>query len=368
MQEYRFGFSYAAPPKGSGDPKYRHHLRRSVRNSIYLNLKTTQDVNIARHYCFATRRGESDIGREEYDALVTAMHVARIAFLDGCRLLSEADHDMRAALGRSSNYRHGMHQMHTQEVAKALYEEVKDGRIAFVPDRDELHACVHEILADRNKKRSSRGAASRARLRSPTEVLYGKTPGIAPAPVSQFMEEEAGPDVNALVSRSPSLQDELKKLGDDGWEIRYGKLGGGSYAIRDIKNVIVLDENLKNNSAAYAQVLSHEVGHATYLYQQDLSSRAAYVQSTLRDEAAATMNNIRVQREILSNSGIDMGVAGGNYSAYNRAYDVYLKDGDAAACREAISRVFGNEITSTTGQTYSDYYGAAYDLANPPGR
>jgi len=77
------------------------------------------------------------------------------------------------------------------------------------------------------------------------------------------------------------------------------------------------------------------------------------------------MSNIRTQREILANGGWDIGVAGKNHAVYHAAYDAFLQSGDAAACRDAIGTVIGNEITSTTGQTCFQYYGGWYDEAFP---
>ncbi|TKC83118.1 hypothetical protein FAZ69_25860 [Trinickia terrae] len=134
---------------------------------------------------------------------------------------------------------------------------------------------------------------------------------------------------------------------------------------RSFEKIITLDGNLKGRPALYAQTLSHEVGHAAYPYQEDFSSKAAYLRSTMADEGAATMTNIRAQREILANGGPDIGVAGKNSASYNAAYDQFLKDGNAVGCRDAIGSAFGNEITSSTGQTYNDYYGGWYDKTFP---
>ena len=47
-----------------------------------------------------------------------------------------------------------------------------------------------------------------------------------------------------------------------------------------------------------------------------------------------------------------------NHGTYNKVYDQYLKDGNAAAARNAIGAQFGrSEITSATKQPYATYYG-----------
>lgn len=343
--------------------RYEHFFWQSIHNSIYLNICDPRRLDLVSHYCFADARSDTNITREELDALNTAMEAARAAFVRSRRpesLLSEIDHDLRAALGRSSRYAGSLYEMNTHQVAHALHEEVKGGRLVFLPDRKDLRKCVAEILADRKKQSRTVGGGYKPAPASHPEVLYGNTPRVVPAPLSEFMEKEAGDDVNALIAKSPSLKADLKKLRDAGWGIEYGDPGGGSYANRRDR-VITLDGNLKGSPAAYTQTLAHEVGHATYPYQEDLTSKMAYVRGTMADEGAATMSNIRTQREILGNGGTDIGVAGRNHASYNAAYDQFLMDGNAAACRDAIGAAFGNEITSSTGQTYNEYYGGWYD-------
>ncbi len=177
-----------------------------------------------------------------------------------------------------------------------------------------------------------------------------------------------GDDVDKLAGKSPSLQADMKKLKDDGWKIKYGAPGGGSFAIRGEEQTITLDGNLRGNVTATTQTLAHEVGHAIYPFKGDSSSKAAYVNGTLADEGAATVNNIKVQREILANGGQDIGIAGNgaNHAAYNKAYEQFLKDGNAEAARQAIGAQFGKgEITSNTHQPYAEYYGSAYDKSFP---
>jgi type VI secretion system secreted protein VgrG len=66
---------------------------------------------------------------------------------------------------------------------------------------------------------------------------------------------------------------------------------------------ITVDKGALNDPARTVQLLSHESGHAMYTPKDDFSSRDAYLNSKLSDEGAATLNNIKVQREILANGG-----------------------------------------------------------------
>ncbi|WP_173632769.1 hypothetical protein [Paramixta manurensis] len=87
--------------------------------------------------------------------------------------------------------------------------------------------------------------------------------------------------------------------------------------------------------------------------------------SASSDEGAATLNNIKVQREILKNGGADIGTAGNpaNQPSYNRIFNAleYEKISEVQA-RSKIGRIFGKgELTSNTGQYYEDYYSGWYD-------
>ncbi|WP_369678973.1 hypothetical protein [Burkholderia ubonensis] len=153
---------------------------------------------------------------------------------------------------------------------------------------------------------------------------------------------QAGKSVTALVVAAPSWTGEMKPSR--------------------------LTAILRITPVTATQTLAHEVGHATYPLREDCSSKAAYVNSTLEDEGAATINNIKVRREVLANGGQDIGIAGNstNHASYNKAYDQFLLDGDADAARRAIGEQIGEgELTSNTRQPYAEYYGNWYD-ANCP--
>ena len=89
------------------------------------------------------------------------MQISRLAFLegDGLRLSALcADMDMRAVLGQVSligDYR-PIHLMDTQQVIQAIRNALKNGDLIFVPERDELRACVKAIQDDRRKRSKPR--------------------------------------------------------------------------------------------------------------------------------------------------------------------------------------------------------------------
>lgn len=208
-------------------------------------------------------------------------------------------------------------------------------------------------------KENKAGAAASA----PAETSKTATPPSSGVPSSGY-----GKDVDSLVDKSPTMKNDIATLKKRGWTFEEGEAGKGTFANRQ-KRVITVDKNELGNPNAVVQSLSHESGHALYEPNIDFSSRDAYLNSTLSDEGAATLNNIRVQREIIANKGGDIGIAGNpaNQTQYNRIYDSLergaIKESEA---RTQIGRIFGKgEQTSTTGQYYEDYYGGWYDKNYP---
>jgi|GEM_PF-4929646 len=201
-------------------------------------------------------------------------------------------------------------------------------------------------------------------------VTNNSTGGVTDVPgntsTSGVVKTGLSPEVDALAAKSPSLQADLKQLQNEGWTIKYGAAGAGSTADRSQK-VITIDSSY--NAQQATQVLAHEVGHATYKGGVDYSTKQNYVNSMLADEGAATLNNIKVQREIIANGGPDVGIAGNsaNHAKYNNIYDNYLKDGNAAKACKDIGAIFDQgERTSVDGKKYSEYYGNWYDSVYVP--
>lgn len=180
-----------------------------------------------------------------------------------------------------------------------------------------------------------------------------------------------GADVDALVNLSPTLAKQVEQLQKDGWSIQYGPAGGGSYANRREKR-IVIDSNERGNAALVSQTIAHEAGHAMYTLPAEVPmegrSRQEYVEANvqrhLRDEAEATMNNMKVRDEILLGGGPDIGVAGANAKQYEQTWQDYRSGAiDRNTARERIANAFGDERTSTTGEDYRTYYGKPYEDA-----
>jgi type VI secretion system secreted protein VgrG len=168
-----------------------------------------------------------------------------------------------------------------------------------------------------------------------------------------------------LINKSPTLQAQLKELKENHWVIQPGIAGGGSYTLGEQKVIIVDPEHMVDANET-VQTLAHEAGHAVYPVAQDHSSRENFIKSQLLDEGGATLNNIKIQREILANGGSDIDVAAGSdqtATAYNRIYDEMIS-GDISRknAMKTIGDIIGkDEIASGTDQKYYEYYGLQYD-------
>lgn len=174
--------------------------------------------------------------------------------------------------------------------------------------------------------------------------------------------------VAKLISKSPTLKDNIATLQKDGWTIKYGEAGKGSFCSRDDKS-IVLDPNDKE-ATSVVQTLAHESGHALYtpdpyidytgLTKNEYVSKNA--NSALKDEGEATLTNAKIRQEIIDNKGPDIGIAGAQSSKYAEVYDKYEKDGDREKARQEIADIFAdNERPSTNPKiTYREYYSETY--------
>jgi uncharacterized Zn-binding protein involved in type VI secretion len=185
------------------------------------------------------------------------------------------------------------------------------------------------------------------------------------APVSTGL----GNDVDTLANQSPTLQNNIRALQQNGWTIQYGPAGGGSYTSRDTKTIVV-DQNEQGNATAVAQTLAHESGHAMYTPDPYVPpnglTRDQYIQQNtnhdLKDEGEATMTNVQVRNEILGNGGPDIGVAGAQSDQYQQIAAQNAGPGQRDTARQAIGDAFadGEHPSTSPGQTYRQYYGQTY--------
>ncbi len=187
--------------------------------------------------------------------------------------------------------------------------------------------------------------------------------GGRPEVASRRASPLADPSFTPILAKSTTLQAGLAQADRDGLDVVWGQAGGGTYLVPGVE--IVVDENAIGQGPRIARSLSHEVGHHLFTEGPDRTSKQAYVDSMLRGEAAATLSNVQVQREILAAGGPDIGVSGtGNRPQQYVAIAVELQAGriNRSQALGQIAEVFKTEAPSVGPHAnYELYYGAFYD-------
>jgi len=187
----------------------------------------------------------------------------------------------------------------------------------------------------------------------------GERPGAARRPASP----SADPTLAPLLAKSPTLRAGLAQAERDDLDNVWGQAGRGTYLVPREK--IVIDENAIGQGSRIARSLSHEVGHHLFTEGPDRTSKQSYVNSMLRGEAAATLSNVQVQREIVAAGGPDIGVSGtGNRPQQYGAIAAELQAGriNRSQALDQIAEVFKTETPSVGPHAnYELYYGAYYD-------
>ena len=107
--------------------------------------------------------------------------------------------------------------------------------------------------------------------------------------------------------------------------------------------------------------IAHEVGHALYFEGIALSTRGAFIQHFCTMEGKAVLNNLTARSELLVTSlgYYDIGVAASNGPGLIAQADAGGEDLD-----RRVGKLFcDNNVTSTNGENYNDFYGRIYDEA-----
>lgn len=192
----------------------------------------------------------------------------------------------------------------------------------------------------------------------------GDRPGAARRPASPLDDPSLAP----LLAKSPTLQAGLAQARREGIVVQWGSAGEGTYLVPGVK--IVIDENAIGQGTRIARSLSHEVGHHLFTEPSNRASKQAYVNSELRGEAAATLSNVQVQREIVAGGGPDIGVSGtGSRPQQYGTIAAELQAGriNRSQALGQIAEVFKTETPSVGPHaTYELYYGDFYDREIAP--
>lgn len=211
-------------------------------------------------------------------------------------------------------------------------------------------------------------------------------------PLAANVSTGLGAGVDGLVAESPTLTAEIQYLKASGWSIGWGDASQASnttYSSRG--DSIVISQTYQRDVASVVSQLAHEVGHALSLptlsdWLLPLTSNAAsdegysYASTNtsveLVGEGFATLNNVAIQQEILTNTGgiqpdtgVNIRVASANATInvpqYQSIFNDYVNGEDAFTAATQIGGIYrNNEIP---GGDQSMPRGAPFNTNGPYG-
>ncbi|MGW1738384.1 hypothetical protein ACWCPQ_06185 [Nocardia sp. NPDC001965] len=177
--------------------------------------------------------------------------------------------------------------------------------------------------------------------------------------------------MDLLLGMAGRLTERTFQVMRQGWSIRYGERGGGSFT-DSVSREIVIDRDLESDAGEALFCLAHEVGHADdpdaglVLPYRDGESREEWVRRSvhedLRREGEATLVEIEAVRDLQAVGYRTQRVPPSERDAtYEAIYDSYRRgylSRDEA--KDEIAAVFRDETMSTTKRNYEETCLAAY--------
>jgi hypothetical protein len=225
-------------------------------------------------------------------------------------------------------------------------------------DEEQKHEIDPQMHPDRNDRPSEAPGDDKP---APWPWDHNTVPGKPKHPLTGVLDGQAW----QIARNSPVLLEEWQRLKNEKWQIQFEPNQGTytDYHRNGNNKVINIDPELKKDPEQFVDALTHEMGHALYGPPViDRSTRASCIGSQLDNEGAATMNSIKVERDILAHGGFDIIPPSVVDDKFEAIYGTYLKAGSTneayQAAIGAIGREFGALTPSTApGSTYNDYYG-----------
>jgi len=189
--------------------------------------------------------------------------------------------------------------------------------------------------------------------------------------------------IRSLLQQFPLGQTALSQMSQYNVGINWQSGGGSFYDAAS--NSMTMDQTMGHEEAA--MVFVHEINHARYYHeglQADMmtSTREDYVNGMVAEEAEGTVLSIEAQIEMeaagLNSSGHTFPLQAEYQSAYDSAYATG-RESQPDASEETLQQIARNAglaavtegfmngavQTSTTGQSYADYYGSYWDRYHP---
>ena len=233
---------------------------------------------------------------------------------------------------------------------------------------DQLNPRQMQIFDEKLKKaiekdpRAKKGAMKEADLKKLAQKAAEVTDKLSKTKLSN--------DVNALSLKSETLKDNLVDLQNNGWKIKVGKRGKGSFTDKAAKT-ITMDPS--QSTKEIVEGLAHETGHAEFTAPDDPSVSdpspdvakgreyiRKVVENALLDEGQAQIVACKTAKELEAQGETGINIPGNHSAEYKAVYDK-IEAGTLSmdAGRKEMAKIMGSETTSNSGENYVDYYSKA---------
>lgn len=215
-------------------------------------------------------------------------------------------------------------------------------------------------------------AVSSAAAMTAPGMDYAPTGPVPKAVAGVVVNSGFGPDVDAVLSNSPTALANLGAFQISGGKAMLGMPGKGTYYDPATKTIFI-DPNIAGDPLLVARELSHELSHGTYpappatIAATDLADfQRQWSDIQSKNEATAAYAALQARQELLGATHgqpviTDLGVEGKNWNAY---LDIYNKSDPTdpeskAAAIDAIAKLWGSEEPSNNpGKTYQQVWDA----------
>jgi len=178
---------------------------------------------------------------------------------------------------------------------------------------------------------------------------------LLPSPYPASNDPSVLTALHPVMCRSPLLMQQLQALQQAGWTINWTRGGGAS--CDHFGHRFNVDINC--DPLVVVQILAHEVSHAFdgVILPPHYPNESAFLAASMRGEAKAVVNQLRVRDEIGRASGQDIGISFANPGYYHAAFDFHKRHGSYERLLQQVEKMYVWEATSLDNAPYCQYYG-----------
>ena len=257
-------------------------------------------------------------------------------------------------------------QKNVEEATKKFGSSGSD--FAQLNGADQLNPRQKQIFDEKLKKAIEKDP--RAKKGTMKEADLKKLAQKAAEVTDKLSKTKLSTDVNTLSLKSETLKDNLVDLQNNGWKIKVGKRGKGSFTDKAAKTITI---DPSQSTKDIVEGLAHETGHAEYTAPDDPSVKdpspdvakgreyiRKVVENALLDEGQAQIVACKTAKELEAKGETNINIPGTHSAEYKAVY-AKIEAGTLTmdAGRKEMAKIMGSETTSNSSENYIDYYSKA---------